>query len=162
MNGDMGNDGLNTRGVLTAGYLVCALFVAASFLGDIYRGDLPMWVGDAVRREWGRFGWKAAAFQALLFLFFYSSVFALPYTLLRIPFVNDAGPTVDRTKAACAIAAFWIGGTLLLLPGSVFAFIRALPGGALGHALVLGWLLLAAFVATTWWNLLGHRSTANL
>jgi hypothetical protein len=112
--------GWNLKRVLLVLYWMQAVVWTLVQLGVVYRGEQPFSAIHACRDVYKREGIASALLCGYLYAAFYSLFFSIPFvTLHSIPSLQDRSTRV--------LVAIWVGLTLLIFGGAIFAFVRALP-----------------------------------
>lgn len=133
------------RGTIVEGvYLMLALVVWAMFTGSIYRGWWPFGlVAGLEDPAWNPGEGKAdAAIGVALYLIYYSSLFYLPYFVIREVLLHNAPKSLERDAVTLsAVAAGWCALTFVLYHEAMFSVVRVMLRSTASEWLGVLWVV---------------------
>ncbi len=120
--------------------------LSASFVVSVIRGQADFLIWDHFEKT----GWQGWASVPEIFAYavFYSSLFVIPYTVLRVLiFEKVAGIEIDAS-----VVSLWIGATAILFHQPILAFLETLSvfRSNFGFLLIVGWFLLTVGAVPAW------------
>jgi hypothetical protein len=155
-----GHEVNRVRTVSSYAYWIAAVFMVLFIPSNIYqRGDDSFrWVLPAFRHDARVGGTGAGIVTLVMYVVFYSALFAIPYRLLAEWWQPVSTPAVQRrNRQIRAFVGLWVVASWFFVTPSVFAFVRALKYAGWGWLPAISWVGWSGIVVYLVWVALGDR-----